>query len=194
MLSNEHSHRTLQWCLAIAACVSAAAVVCVAALLLSRDHAPGGQTKGTKQVDFNARDFKQAEVVEMLYGEALPSRLSSDEAVLVLYYLKEMNEVFGDPDMKVFIDASCFIDVYDATMNAKLQSMFWSKVLPHALIEVVALLKQEKPIADALSDRYPILSGMARDLSRDLPNGTIDRMFLFGNMSRIVQTQARAIA
>ena len=140
---------------------------------------------------FNAADFKFPELIERLNKGDSTAIVNTDEAVFALYYLKEFNEVFGDPDMKVFLDEKCFTEVYDADMTAQLQAVFWTKVLPRGLWELGTVLSDGRPLAEALSGRYPILSGMLKQVASDVPEGKLDRLFILGNFPKILQTRAR---
>lgn len=121
----------------------------------------------------------------------MSATVNTEEAVFILYYLKEMNEVFGDPDMKVFIDAKCFTQVYSADMSARLQSMFWTKVLPKALWELGSVVADDRPLSETMPQRYPILAGMIKDVVAETPSGKLDRIFILGNLPRIMQAKAR---
>ena len=141
--------------------------------------------------EFKASDFKFPELIERLNKGDSTSIVNTDEAVFALYYLKELNEVFGDPDMKVFIDAKCFTDVYNADMSAQLQAVFWTKVLPKGLWELGTVLSDGRPLGEALAGRYPILSGMLKQVASDVPEGKLDRLFILYNFPRILQSRAR---
>lgn len=175
----------LAWALGAVAAIA----IAVAAYLALKP--ANGELDEPETRPFTASDFKWPALIKHLHKGSLKGAMSTDEAVFVLYYLKEMNEVFGDPDMKVFIDAQCFTQVFDSEMSARLLSMFWTQVLPKALWELAALIKEDRGIAEAMRARYPLLSGVIEDLTRDSPKGTMDRLFILGNLPRILQAKAR---
>jgi hypothetical protein len=174
--------------------LAAAAVIGLGstAWLLMRDSGGnGGAEEAPRAAAFDASDFKWPELMEQLYKGTATGAVNTDEAVFILYYLKEMNEVFGDPDMKVFIDPVCFTRVFDAEMSARLKSMFWTKVVPQAVLELGGVLTTDRPVAQVLSERYPILAGVLRDLAKEVPGGQLDRIFILANLPHILQAKAR---
>jgi hypothetical protein len=134
--------------------LSAVAALAVGATAYVTLRHSGNADSGPAERPFTASDFKWPTLIEHLNDGSLGDAVNTDEAVFILYYLKEMNAVFGDPDMKVFIDAQCFTKVFDAEMSARLQSMFWTKVMPKAVWELGALIKDDRAISESLASRF----------------------------------------
>lgn len=164
----------------------------ITSYLSQQQYTVGGVTAHSPpEQAFKASDFKFPELMQSLNNGESREIVNTDEAVFALYYLKEMNEVFGDPDMKVFIDAKCFTQIYDADMSARLQAVFWTKVLPKGLWEMGSVMADGRPFGEALSRRYPILSGMLKEIAGEVPDGKLDRLFILGNFPSILQARAR---
>jgi len=140
---------------------------------------------------FRAADFKWPVLIESLHNGTLESAVNADEAVFILYYLQSLNEVFGDSEMKVFLSAQCFTDLHDAEMEARLQSMFWLRILPQAMGDLGGVLSEKNTsLSDSMARRYPMLANITRDLSRDVSTGAFDRLFILGNLPKILKTKA----
>lgn len=177
--------------LAASAVVIAVAIAVAAYWFSHHRPADAGAEEAAQARAYDSSDFKWPSLMDVLYEGDVQNRVATDEAIFILYYLKEMNEVFGDAEMKVFIDSQCFISVYDPEVSARLQSVFWTKVLPTALWELGALLRDEKGAVEAMKVRYPILADILRNLSNELPNGTLDRLFILSKLPSILQARAR---
>jgi hypothetical protein len=175
-----------------AGAVLVAVAIAVATYWLTRQDASSSQTEEVAEArSYSPADFKWPALIDVLYEGNVQSKVTTDEAIFILYYLKEMNDVFGDAEMKLFMDHECFISVYDPEVTARLQSVFWTKVLPGALWEVGGLLNDEKGLFEAMGTRYPIFAGMLKDLSQEVPKGSLDRLFILGKLPSILQARAR---
>lgn len=145
----------------------------------------------TEDRKFNASDFKWPTLIESLYSGTLEKKINTDESAFILYYIKSINEVFGDSDMKIFIGSECFTNIYDAEMDARLQSMFWLQIIPKAIKELGSVMtEKDKTLTEAMSTRYPMLTSAVQDITKKVPTGEYDRLFILANLPKILNTKA----
>lgn len=153
--------------------------------------ADGGAAGPERRRSFVASDFKWPALMKGLNDGTMKGAAKTDEAVFILYYLKEFNGVFADPDTKVLLGSACFAQVYNAEMDARLQAVFWTKALPKAVFELASLLTGAGPTPQALREHYPVFASVLDDLAQELPAGKLDRLFLLANLPKILQARAR---
>lgn len=142
---------------------------------------------------FHAADFTWPELLERLEKGQLSHILDqeADWAWLTVMYLQDMNELFADPDMNMFIDPLCFSRIYKPEMTSKLQAVMWSSVGPKALGDLAEILLNQTDSSATFRLKYPYIATVLGDIRDEVPSGTLDRLFYVKNLRQIFRDRAR---
>ena len=141
--------------------------------------------------EFEASDFKWPELIESLNNGTLDNDVGTDESIFILYYIKELNDIFADTITQAFIGPDCYTDVYNAEMDAKLKTMFFLTILPKALKEMGAAAFGGEGSMQALSARYPIMKGYLEDISEQAGDDKLKRLAMLYQLPKILSNKAK---
>lgn len=153
------------------------------------------QAQKSQEMQFDPTEFQWPEFIKDLYEGNLESarKQPSDIVFLMLLYLKDMNEVFGDSGMMIFLGEQCFTNLYEPTMQSKLEAVVWGEQLPKIFIEIVSLMFKENNVnsKSSFEKRYPQLATILGDLQSQIPKGRLERLMYVKNMRSIFRDRAR---
>ncbi|HMS82561.1 MAG TPA: hypothetical protein PKD12_02795 [Nitrospira sp.] len=142
---------------------------------------------------FHAADFTWPELLERLEKGQLAHILDqeSDWVWLTVMYLHDLNELFADPDMNMFIDPLCFSRVYRPEMTTKLEAVMWSSVAPKAVGDLAEIMLNQTDSAATFRQKYPYVATVLGEIRDEVPSGTLDRLFYVKNLRQIFRDRAR---
>lgn len=142
---------------------------------------------------FHAEDFTWPELLERLEKGQLEHILDqeADWAWLTVMYLRDMNELFADPDMNMFIDPLCFSRIYKPELTSKLEAVMWSSVWPKALSDLAEVLLNQTDSSTTFRQKYPYIATVLGEIRDEVPSGTLDRLFYVKNLRQIFRDRAR---
>ena len=142
---------------------------------------------------FRAEDFTWPELLERLEKGQLDQILDqqSDWAWLSVMYLHDLNELFADPDMSMFIDPLCFSRVYRPELTTKLEAVLWSRLAPKAVGDLAEIILNQTDSAATFRQKYPYVATVLGEIRDEVPSGTLDRLFYVKNLRQIFRDRAR---
>ncbi len=142
---------------------------------------------------FHAEDFTWPELLQRLDAGQLDHILDqeADWGWLTVMYLRDVNELFADPDMNMFIDPLCFSRIYKPEMTTKLESVMWSSVAPKAVGDLAKIIFNQTDSAAMFRQKYPYVATVLGDVREEVPSGTLDRLFYVKNLRQIFRDRAR---
>lgn len=142
---------------------------------------------------FHAEDFTWPELLERLEKGQLSQILDqeSDWVWLTIMYLHDLNELFADADMSMFIDPLCFSRIYKPEMTSKLQAVMWTSVAPKAVGDLAEILLNQTDSSATFRQKYPYIATVLGEIRDEVPSGTLDRLFYVKNLRQIFRDRAR---
>ena len=156
-------------------------------------HAQAASVPVVEVQRFHAEDFTWPELLERLEKGQLDQILDqeADWAWLAVLYLHDLNELFADPDMNMFIDPLCFSRIYKPELTSKLQAVMWSSVAPKAVGDLAEILLNQTDSSATFRQKYPYIATVLGEIRDEVPSGTLDRLFYVKNLRQIFRDRAR---